>query len=146
MGILFWFLKYKLFWKDRGVIITIGCWRDRDRKLSYSLPTLKTTLTTVYAVEIPEWSRMVVMFYWGMYVDPTPVSWHKVAKTGATLGPRGLAPFIGHSSSKLLWLWIDSVATFTFDFRGSLFEVGGSCGYALPPTRKCNWYIYPGIA
>ena len=34
-------------------------------------------------------------------MDPTPVSWHKVAKTGAFNGLRGLAPFIGYSSSIL---------------------------------------------
>ena len=38
-------LKYKLFLNDRGVIITIGWQRDRDRIWTYSLSIPKTTLT-----------------------------------------------------------------------------------------------------
>ena len=38
-------LKYKLFLNDRGVIITMGWQRDRDRIWTYSLSIPKTTLT-----------------------------------------------------------------------------------------------------
>ena len=45
MECLFWFLKYNLFLNDRGVIITMGWQRDRDRIWTYSLSIPKTTLT-----------------------------------------------------------------------------------------------------
>ena len=38
-------LKYKLFLNNRGVIITMGWQRDRDRIWTYSLSIPKTTLT-----------------------------------------------------------------------------------------------------
>ena len=38
-------LKYELFLNDRGVIITMGWQRDRDRIWTYSLSIPKTTLT-----------------------------------------------------------------------------------------------------
>ena len=40
-------LKYKQFLNDRGVIITIGWQRDRDRIWTYSLSIPKTTLITI---------------------------------------------------------------------------------------------------
>ena len=62
MECLFWFLKYNLFLNDRGVIITMGWQRDRDRIWTYSPSIPKTTLTTMYMVEILEWSRMAAAF------------------------------------------------------------------------------------
>ena len=60
-------------------------------------------------------------------MDPTPVSWHKVAKTGAIDGLIEVAPLIGHILSILYFdFWIDSVATFDF-YLGVYLEVGGSC-------------------
>ena len=47
MECLFWFLKYNLFLNDRGVIITMGWQRDRDRIWTYSLSIPKTTLITI---------------------------------------------------------------------------------------------------
>ena len=40
-------LKYELFLNDRGVIITMGWQRDRDRIWTYSLSIPKTTLITI---------------------------------------------------------------------------------------------------
>ena len=79
-------------------------------------------------------------------MDPTPVSWNKVAKTGAIDGLIEVAPLIGHIPSIFYFdFWIDSVATFDFIWGcGSRWAVAAR--YALPPTRKRNWYIYPGIA
>ena len=52
-------------------------------------------------------------------MDLTLVSWHKVAKTGAILGPIEVAPLIGHIPSILYFdFWIDSVTTFDFLFGG----------------------------
>ena len=52
-------------------------------------------------------------------MDPTPVSWHKMAKTGAIDGFIEVAPLIGHIPSILYFdFWIDSVATFDFLLRG----------------------------
>ena len=54
---------------------------------------------------------------------------------------------IGHIPSILYSdFWIDSVATFDFFDLGVWLDVDGSCGYALPPGRMRNWYIYPGIS
>ena len=77
------------------------------------------------------------------YVEPTPVSWHKVAKTGAISGQKG----------QLLWsdtfLRYHSIA-FVIDWAPLQFwECVPRWAYvatALPPARVRNWYIYPGIA
>ena len=66
--------------------------------------------------EVGWWRR----FLWGKYVDPTPVSWHTVAKTGAILGPMRS------------FLWSDTPLryyTLTLDwFSGHFyFDFGGVC-------------------
>ena len=96
----------------------------------------------MYAVEIPEWSRMVATSL-RYYVDPTPVSWHKVAKTGAISDQWGSTSSRTHFFDIILLLiWLDG--------HPPIWECcsrwNGSGCYAYPSVRVRNWYIYPGIA
>ena len=54
MEIFILVLMYKLFLNDRGVLITMGWQRDRDRIWTYSLSIPKTTLTNRVRGGVPE--------------------------------------------------------------------------------------------
>ena len=112
-------LKYKLFLNNRGVIITIGWQRDRDRIWTYSLSIPKTTLTN--RVRGGD-SRMKWV---GGGVSCKVNTWTQLPWVGIRwLKQERFSGQWGHSSDRtllfdiILWFWIDSVATSIFWFWG----------------------------